>query len=454
MNNREQYKRLLSGMASTAIILLLTGIFICVWFTSYAEIGAKHFVRGNFALIAIYGLISFFVFKIYGGFQISQLRAFDMLYTQTLSIVCINAVTYLQLCLIGRWKLMTNITPIIWMTMADILAVVTWSFCAKWVYMRLYPARKMLLIYGKYSPDELIRKISSRKDKYAIEEAISIDEDIERIKERILRTGAVVMTDIPADLRNKLLKFCFAKNIRCYCVPKISDIMIMSSGRVHLFDTALLVFRNMGLTVEQRFLKRLFDIVASLVFCLVASPVMIAIAIAIKIHDGGPVFFTQDRLTQDGKTFKLYKFRSMYVESSKSGYCMTRKDDDRVTPVGKLIRRIHFDELPQLFNILKGEMSFVGPRPECPELAEKYAQKLPEFPFRLKVKAGLTGYAQVYGKYNTTPYDKLKLDLTYIENYSFLLDMKLIILTVRVLFQKENTEGIEAWQTSAEKNKD
>jgi lipopolysaccharide/colanic/teichoic acid biosynthesis glycosyltransferase len=128
---------------------------------------------------------------------------------------------------------------------------------------------------------------------------------------------------------------------------------------------------------------------------------------------------------------------------------MTRKNDDRVTPVGKVIRNIHFDELPQLFNILRGDMSFVGPRPECPVLAEEYRQTIPEFNYRLKVKAGLTGYAQVYGKYNTTPYDKLKLDLYYIENYSFWLDVKLILLTVKILFQKENTEGIESWQTSA-----
>ena len=139
----------------------------------------------------------------------------------------------------------------------------------------------------------------------------------------------------------------------------------------------------------------------------------------------------------------------MRVEKEPRQYVLTRKNDDRITPVGKILRNIHFDELPQLFNILKGDMSIVGPRPECPKLAEEYQQIIPEFHYRLKVKAGLTGYAQVYGKYNTTPYDKLKLDLHYIENYSFLLDLKLIILTVKILFQKENTEGIESWQTSA-----
>ena len=161
------------------------------------------------------------------------------------------------------------------------------------------------------------------------------------------------------------------------------------------------------------------------------------------------MLFRQERLTQNGKVFQVLKFRSMRVDNGKKDYCMTRKNDSRITPVGKIIRNIHFDELPQLFNILKGDMSIVGPRPECPQLAEEYRQFIPEFNFRLKVKAGLTGYAQVYGKYNTTPYDKLKLDLTYIEKYSFLLDLQLILMTIKILFQKENTEGIESWQKSA-----
>ena len=225
--------------------------------------------------------------------------------------------------------------------------------------------------------------------------------------------------------------------------------MIMSAEDIHMFDTSLLLFRNNGLTIEQQFFKRIFDILISLLLLIVTFPFMAIIAVLIKLCDGGPVLFTQDRLTKDGKVFKLYKFRSMRVENKKTEYRMTRKNDERITPVGKVIRNIHFDELPQILNILKGDMSFVGPRPECPQLAEEYRKIVPEFHFRLKVKAGLTGFAQVYGKYNTTPYDKLKLDLTYIENYSLWMDVKLILLTFKILFQKENTEGIESWQKSA-----
>ena len=225
--------------------------------------------------------------------------------------------------------------------------------------------------------------------------------------------------------------------------------MIMSSEKMHLFDTPLLLFRNRGLTVEQQWLKRCFDVVCSALGLVILSPLFLIIALLIKGYDGGPVFYKQDRLTQDGKVFQVLKFRSMQVDSEKAGARLAMKNDSRVTPVGKVLRNIHFDELPQLINIIRGEMSLVGPRPERPEIAAEYEKEIPEFFYRLKVKAGLTGYAQVYGKYNTKPYDKLKLDLTYIENYSFFLDLQLIATTVKILFQKENTEGVEQWQVTA-----
>lgn len=449
MEKRERYKKLLSFLSSAVIVSLLSGIFMYTWYHCYSDTGANYFVRGNYIVVALYALMVFFFYKIYGGFRVGFLRVFDVLYSQILSVICVNVITYLQLCLIGRWQFMTNLAPISIMTLVDLVVVIIWVLFTRWVYGKLYPPRKLLLIYGQYSPDSLIRKIASRDDKYAIQEAISIDCDPREIEAKIIQYHNVIMTDIPADLRNHLLKFCFDYNIRCYCVPKISDIMIKSAENIHLFDTPLLVFRNMGLTVEQQFMKRLFDVVLSLILSVVTLPIMALIALCIKAYDRGPVFFTQDRLTQDGKVFKVIKFRSMRVSPPDGEYCLTRKDDDRVTPVGKVLRAIHFDELPQIYNILKGDMSFVGPRPECPKLAAEYRQIVPQFNFRLKVKAGLTGFAQVYGKYNTTPYDKLKLDLNYIENYSFLLDLKLMMLTFKILFQKENTEGIESWQTSA-----
>jgi exopolysaccharide biosynthesis polyprenyl glycosylphosphotransferase len=243
-------------------------------------------------------------------------------------------------------------------------------------------------------------------------------------------------------------------SIRCYLSPKISDIILTGSERIHLFDTPLLLSRNMGLTVDQRVTKRVLDLVVSSVGVIVSSPLVLLIAILIKAYDRGPVFYTQDRLTVNGKPFKIYKFRSMKVDSEKYGARLASKHDDRITPVGKVLRNLHLDELPQLYNVFKGDMSLVGPRPERESIMKVYETEIPEFCYRLKVKAGLTGYAQVYGKYNTTPYDKLKLDLYYIENYSFFLDIKLILMTIKIFFQKEVSEGVDDQQVNALKTSD
>ncbi|HIR25981.1 MAG TPA: sugar transferase, partial [Candidatus Egerieimonas faecigallinarum] len=232
--------------------------------------------------------------------------------------------------------------------------------------------------------------------------------------------------------------------------PKISDIIIRSSEMLHLFDTPLLLARNYGLTFEQKVLKRGMDIVCSLLLILVTSPLMLIATAAIRLYDHGPVLFKQKRLTIDGKEFYVYKFRSMIVDAEKDGVArLATKNDSRITPVGKVIRKLRIDELPQLFNVLSGDMSLVGPRPERPEIAAEYEQDTPEFAYRLKVKAGLTGYAQVYGKYNTTAYDKLKLDLMYIESYSILVDIKILIMTFKILFMEESTEGLDEDQTTA-----
>ena len=198
--------------------------------------------------------------------------------------------------------------------------------------------------------------------------------------------------------------------------------------------------------------KRILDvIVASIMFAVLALPMLI-VAVLIKLDSPGPVFFRQERVTQYGRIFRIYKFRTMVNNASRMGTQVTVSNDARITRVGRWLRKLRIDEFPQLFNILKGEMSLVGPRPEWKTVVDKYVEVVPEFALRTKVKAGLTGYAQVYGKYSTTPYDKVRLDIKYIENYSLWLDLKLILLTVKILFKKDKTEGVDEYQSNALRN--
>lgn len=211
-----------------------------------------------------------------------------------------------------------------------------------------------------------------------------------------------------------------------------------------LIDTPLFKYEYHYMDVRQYRTKRLLDLTVSVTALALAAVPMMITAIAIKLEDRGPVFFKQKRCTINGRIFEIIKFRSMVIDAEKEGAVIPCTDHDpRITKVGRIIRRFRIDELPQIFNILKGDMSVVGPRPERVEHVKKYCEEVPEFTYRMRVKGGLTGYAQIFGKYNTSAYDKLKLDLMYIENQSFLMDLKMIMLTVKTLFTLESTEGFE-----------
>lgn len=359
-----------------------------------------------------------------------------------LSIILVNFLTYFIISLVGR--VLVGVLPIIKLTVIDAVIVIVWTYIVSKIYEHLFPPRRLLMIYSNHNATSLIKKMSQRSDKYQICEAINIEEGMEAIKARIDKYDGAIICDVPSQIRNDILKHCFEISKRTYITPKISDVIIRGADEINLFDTPILLCRNRGLSIEQRFFKRFFDVLLSLIALIILSPFLLLIAIAIKLYDHGPVFFTQERITIDGRKFKIFKFRSMIVDAEKDGQSIPATDNDpRITPVGKFIRKIRFDEFPQLINIIKGDMSIVGPRPERTEHVEEYIKDMPEFKYRTKVKAGLTGYAQVYGKYNTTAYDKLKLDMMYIENYSIRMDFQLIVMTIKVLFIKDSTEGFE-----------
>lgn len=261
----------------------------------------------------------------------------------------------------------------------------------------------------------------------------------------------VFLSGIHSHERNVIIKYCVANDIDVFVIPRIGDVLMSAADHMHMFHLPMLHLRRYNVQPEYLFMKRLLDVVLSSVALVILSPVMLVVALAIKKTDGGPVLYKQVRLTKDGKSFEILKFRSMRVDAEKDGIARlsTGDKDERVTPVGRIIRACRLDELPQLINILVGDMTIVGPRAERPEIAAQYEKELPEFALRLQGKAGLTGYAQVYGKYNTTPYDKLQMDLMYLAHPSIVEDIKIMFATVKILFMPDSTEGVEKGKTTA-----
>jgi exopolysaccharide biosynthesis polyprenyl glycosylphosphotransferase len=407
----------------------------------------EFFFRGHMVLLFVYALIFTLFCNVYGAFKLGRLQYSNLVFSQLLALFFSNLIIYLQISLLSLK--MVNPAPIIGMSLDNILCCLLWCALAMGVYRWLYPPRNLLLIYSDRDPDNLVKKIKTRQDKYSITESIHCDAPWSDIRTAIRHHHSILLCDIPSGKRNQIIKYCYMYDKRAYITPKLSDIIIIGAEQNNLFDSPLLVTKIRGLKWEEAFVKRILDIIVSLILCIPTIIVTVIVAISNLIWDRGPVFYTQPRLTRDGKVFKILKFRSMKVDSEKDGARLAAKDDDRITKVGRVLRATHLDELPQVFNILTGKMSIVGPRPERPEIAKEYEEDIPEFRFRLKVKAGLTGYAQVYGKYNTTPYDKLKLDLYYIQHYKLWTDIQLILMTFKIMFLKENTEGVDKEQKTA-----
>lgn len=447
-NNNSGYnvKRAVVFLNAMFNVALYTSIFGFVWENIYNN--QFFYMNGNIILYTVYAVILFIFMEVYGGFRIGSQRITDSVTTQTLSLLFTDIIAYLQICLV--WRKMLNPLPLLASFGVSFVICIFWSLYIHRNFAKLFPPKRMIIVYGSRSAVSLVEKMSLRMDKYIICSSVSVTEGFEKIVEKIKDFDAVIICDTPNQIRNDILKYCFSNKILTYITPKISDIIIRGAENLHAFDTPLLLCRNFGINLEQRIFKRAMDIVMSALGIIVLSPVMLVCAAVIKCYDGGPVFYKQERLTLNGKVFKLIKFRSMIVNAESDGVArLASAGDKRITPVGDFMRKTRLDEIPQLFNILRGDMSVVGPRPERPEIARQYEEDMPEFGFRLNVKAGLTGFAQVMGKYNTTPYDKLKLDLMYIENFSLLLDIKMLFLTVKTIFIPESTEGISEGATTA-----
>ena len=434
-----------------------TGWFAFVWTAYYNK-----FMFDNYRILgALFSVLTFFIIysalcSVYKAFRIASTDVGEIVFSQFVSFGAADLFLYIECVLV--YNQLRNIIPGAVIVVIQLLGTMFITLTTKRYFMRHVAPQKTLLVYGGQMSREEVMNFEKRllykyrhlfDIQYTEHENISQDTFLQRLN----AVETVIMYNISPEKRHVYTYPCLELKKNFYYTPNIQDILEFGCEPKHLLDTPIMKYEYRYEGKRKLLIKRCMDILFSVFFLTLLSPLMLIIAICIKAEDGGPVFFCQERYTKDAKVFKMIKFRSMIVDAEKQGVTPSTSNDARITKTGQIIRKFRLDEIPQFINILKGEMSFVGPRPERVEHVDMYMLKLPEFRYRLSVKGGLTGYAQVYGKYNTSAYDKLMLDLMYIENQSVLLDFKIALLTLRTIFQKESTEGFSE-EVSAEINKD
>ena len=440
---------LLLRIVKTLGAMMITVPFALCWYLYYGkDVVSPFYAKGNFMMIALF-FVLFIVFgRVYGAFLMSMQRISEIVYAQFLAAGATDLIMYIVICLLSKG--FPNLLPGVAALVGQVVLAGVWAVSAHRWYFNTFPPQETAIIYDtRRGMDALINQYGLDK-KYHVTLMASAEECIQNLS-MLDSMKTVFFSGIHSHDRNIILKYCVDKGINVFVIPRIGDVIMSGAYHMHMFHLPMLRVGRYMAQPEYLFIKRVSDIVISLIALVVLSPVFIVTSIAIKVTDHGPVFYKQVRLTKDGKEFKILKFRSMRVDAEKDGVARlsTGDKDDRITPVGKVIRACRIDELPQLINILKGELSIVGPRPERPEIAAQYCKEMPEFALRLQAKAGLTGYAQVYGKYNSTPYDKLMMDLMYIAHPGIGEDFKIMLATVKILFLPESTEGVAEGSTTA-----
>ena len=422
------------------LYFLLLSIFIIV--LGKENSGLTRLSRMLGTTIFVFVVVGLLLLSVYGTFDVGRRKSKPIIYSLSLAVICTDVIAYLQVMImrtntdIHEFRLRGGKLLVLAMIL-QILIIIIFTYAGNALFFAIHEPEKCCVITScQESLDTIAYAIGRFRKQYRIDSIV--DYRCTDIEPYIKGSDTVFIYDIPAERRLMIMRLCYKHKVNVYFNPYLEDIMEVNAKHYVLDDVYLFNKNNKTLTMEQRIIKRLLDIGLSLFLGVLTSPLWICGAIAVKLYDGGPVFFKQKRATIHGKEFDVYKLRTMKVNVENYS---AKKDDDRITKPGAIPRRTRIDELPQLLNVLKGDMTFVGPRPEMIKNVQNYTAELPEFRYRLRVKAGLTGYAQISGKYNTTPRDKLIMDMMYIEQFSVLRDIQLILQTAVVLLKSDSTEA-------------
>lgn len=422
------------------IVLLMIPFIIC-W-TLYYE--PRTTTVGSKQVSVLVMIIFFFICYYFGQrldcFRVSILQIRDVIFGEVLATMITDIIMYILIWMLSVH--LPNLIPGLIAWVGQCVIGVIWAYVMHQSYFSTHPPLRTIVIYDERMGMENLIHTYGLEKRFNIKTVYPVESIMDKL-EVMEEFDAAFLCGIHSRERNIILKHCINHKIKLFMIPRIADVMMRGSEQIHMLHLPILKTQRYKPSIEYQIIKRTIDIVVSGIATIVLSPLFLITAIAVK-SDGGPAFYKQKRLTKDGKVFEILKFRSMRVDAEKySGAVLSAGENDpRITKVGRIIRACRLDELPQLLNILKGDMSLVGPRPERPELQKEIEKEVPEFGLRLQAKAGLTGYAQVYGKYNTTFYDKLLMDLMYISKPSILEDLTIMLATVKILTSKESTEGV------------
>jgi len=404
---------------------------------------------GNVMVMVLYTGILYFISRLYNGFNFGNAGYQEIMLSWALCLLITNGLLYFVFCL--RIVALLPVAGFIAVLGVQLLIVIPLAALCHILYYRVNPAQKTAIIYGNTAKlPEYHAIISKQRGKFRVVHVISQNEATGKILDIVDASESIFFMDVEDEKQEWLFEYCYLHNKNAYIMPTFKSILINTAGTMWLSNTPLFSLKSPDQDLGSLMIKRCVDIVVSLAVIILLSWLMIGVWAAVRFYDNYPAIYKQVRVTKGRKLFTLYKFRSMRPNAEDDGVPrLTSKDDNRITPIGRFIRKTRIDELPQLFNVLSGSMSLVGPRPERPEIAKQYEEIYPNFAFRTKVKAGITGFAQIYGRYNTAPEEKLFLDIMYIETFSLLQDLKLMLQTVKVIFQVSSTEGIDNDSTTA-----
>ena len=440
-----------SDLAIGAMTVLLYGMLAAVFFAclSVPNIFLRHLNRTLATTLLTFMVLIIAMHMVYGGYDVGRKKSKPVISALIIGTVITDLVSYLQLEIMNvndnyNDHLVLFGVDLLYLLLAMVLQVgliILFVRLGNDLYFHFHPPRSVLLIIGEADQELPLRaKIARYQLQWTVTDcALYTDPDL---RQRIRASEVVFLGQIPQTDKALILKQCYDLRKDIMCKAQLQETILCNSRPAIVDDAPFLEMEFFKMSFYQRAVKRLGDIFISLFSLILLSPLMGIIALAIKAEDGGPVFFRQTRLTIRGWEFTIWKFRTMKVEASlHDNQVSTAIHDPRITRVGRLIRRFRMDEIPQFLNVLKGEMSLVGPRPEMLSNIERYKESYPDFAYREKMKAGITGYAQIEGRYNTTPEDKLMLDLMYIESFSIWLDIKLLMRTATVIFKRDSTQG-------------